>query len=219
MAEAAVRSRALRRFLEAGPAFRELGVLYHLLHLLRQTRRGGGPLYPRLVVDLPATGHALAMAQLPDLVEQMLPVGPVGTAVREGHAFLRDPASTGVVLVTLPERLPVSEVLELATALRPLQLPHTATVLNRMPEDPFTHAERDEARRLVTAHPHLWGARLFARLERAQAAAAQLRGAPVHADVPVLTLPELPPREALEPPRLAHRFQWKPAERSAEVGT
>lgn len=213
LAEAAVRSRALRRFLEAGPAFRELGVLYHLLHLLRQARpgrgpRGGTPLYPRMVVDLPATGHALALAQLPAVVERLLPGGPIGTAVREGHALLRDPARTGVVLVTLPEQLPVSEVLELSQALPPLELPHAATVVNRLPEDPFAPTEREEARRLLAAHPRLWGARLFARLERTREATGLLAAAPLHREgrVALLTLPEVPAEEAQAPARLAARL-------------
>jgi Mrp family chromosome partitioning ATPase len=211
MAEAAVRSKALRRFLEAGPAFRELGVLYHLLSLLRQERRDGRPLYPRIVVDLPATGHALALAQLPAMVLRFLPGGPIGTAVREGHDFLRDKAKTGVVLVTLPERLPVSEVLELSAALVPLELSHAATVVNRVPPDPFTPAQREEAARVLESHPKLWGARLFGRLTRAREALGLLREAPVHrgADdtpgggVPLLQLQELPASDALTPSLLA----------------
>ena len=46
LAEAALRTRALRRFLEAGPALREMGLMYQLLTLLRHTRPDGRYVHP-----------------------------------------------------------------------------------------------------------------------------------------------------------------------------
>ena len=189
MADAAMRTRALRRFLEAAPALREMGVLYQMLHLLRLQRPDGAPLHPLCVVDLPATGHALALAALPDTLLSVMPGGPIGRATREGLALLRDPALTGALLVTLPEPLPVSETLELAGALARHRIPLAAGVLNRMPADPFSPDGRAALARLLEAHGPHQGQRALGRLDRARAAQARLAAG---LSAPLFTLPELP---------------------------
>nr|WP_246356741.1 ArsA-related P-loop ATPase [Pyxidicoccus fallax] len=215
LAEAALRSRALRRFLEAGPALREMGLLYQMLALLRRTRPDGRFEYPLSIIDLPATGHALAIAALPRTVLALMPGGPIGRSVQEGLDFLQDPARSAVLLTSLPEPLPVSEALALASELERLELPLTAAVLNRMPEDPFTPESHAAVQRLLATHGPHQGARALARLERARAARARLAAG---LQVPLLTLPELPvtgpelverlaevftPRELAEPTREA----------------
>ncbi|MBM7112684.1 arsenic transporter [Archangium primigenium] len=189
MADAALRTRALRRFLEAAPALREMGVLYQMLHLLRLTRSDGGAQHPLCILDLPATGHALALAALPDTLLTVMPAGPIGRAVREGMALLRDPARTGAVLVTLPEPLPVSETLELSTAIGRHGIPIAAGVLNRMPEDPFSPDGRAAVEQLLGAHGPHRGQRALGRLDRARGAQARLVA---NFPAPLLTLPELP---------------------------
>ncbi|AEI63815.1 ArsA-related P-loop ATPase [Corallococcus macrosporus] len=189
LADAALRTRALRRFLEAGPALREMGLMYQMLALLRLTRPDGRFVHPLAVVDLPATGHALALAALPQRVLSLMPGGPIGRDVREGLDFLQDPARTAVVLTSLPEPLPVSEALTVAAELRRLELPLSVAVLNRMPEDPFTPESRAALRRLLAAHGPHQGSHALARIERARAASARLSRA---LRAPLLTLPELP---------------------------
>jgi arsenite/tail-anchored protein-transporting ATPase len=191
MAEAALRTRALRRFLEAAPALREMGVLYQMLSLVRRTHPDGRPLYPLTLLDLPATGHALALASLPDALLSVMPGGPIGRSVREGLELLRDPALTGALLVTLPEPLPVSETLELAHAIGRHRIPLAAAVLNRVPEDPFHPEGRAAVERLLGAHGPRRGQRALARLDRAHAAQARLAG---NLPAPLLTLPEMPAR-------------------------
>lgn len=188
MADAAMRSRALRRFLEAGPALREMGVLYHMLTLVRRTHSDGRFVHPLCVLDLPATGHALALASLPRSILSVMPGGPIGRAVREGLDFITDAKRTGVVLVTLPEPLPVSETLELGAEMARLGLTLSAGVLNRMPEDPFATEGREAVERLLGEHGPHQGARALARLDRATAARTRLAGS---LSVPLLTLPEL----------------------------
>ncbi|HEX8441361.1 ArsA-related P-loop ATPase [Archangium sp.] len=188
MADAAMRMRALRRFLEAAPALREMGVLYQMLHLIRRTRPDGTPLHPLTILDLPATGHALALAALPDALLSVMPGGPIGRSAREGMSMLRDPALTGALLVTLPEPLPVSETLELATAIQRHRIPLAAGVLNRVPENPFSPDGRAAVERLLDAHGPHRGQRALARLDRARSAEARLAS---NLPVPLLTVPEL----------------------------
>ena len=189
MADAAMRTRALRRFLEAAPALREMGVLYQMLHLIRRTRPDGAPLHPLCVLDLPATGHALALAALPDTLLSVMPGGPIGRATREGLELLRNPALTGALLVTLPEPLPVSETLELAVALGRHRIPLAGAVLNRMPEDPFSPDGRAALERLLSAYGPHQGQRALGRLDRARLARARLAAG---LTAPLFTLPELP---------------------------
>lgn len=189
MAEAAMRMRALRRFLEAAPALREMGVLFQMLHLLRLTRSDGKPLHPLTILDLPATGHALALAALPDALLSVMPGGPIGRSAREGMSLLRDPATTGALLVTLPEPLPVSETLELATAIQRHRIPLAAGVLNRVPENPFSPDGHAAVKRLLDEHGPHRGQRALGRLERAHEARARLAD---NLSVPLLTVPELP---------------------------
>jgi arsenite/tail-anchored protein-transporting ATPase len=188
MADAALRSRALRRFLEAGPALREMGVLYQMLDLVRQTQRDGRFTHPLCVVDLPATGHALGLASLPRAILSVLPGGPIGRAVREGLDFLQDPGRTAALLATLPEPLPVSEALHLSAELRGLELPLAAVLLNRMPEDPFPEPRaRAALEALLARHGPHEGSRALARLELARACQARL-GAELA--VPLVCVPE-----------------------------
>jgi anion-transporting ArsA/GET3 family ATPase len=188
MADAALRSRALRRFLEAVPAMREMGLLYQMLDLVRQTRREGGFVHPLCVLDLPATGHALALASLPRSVLSLMPGGPVGRAVREGLDLLQDPRRTAVILTALPEPLPVSEALRLATELRHLGLPLAAAILNRMPEDPFPEPRaRTALDALLAEHGPHQGSRALARLDLARACRTRLA---VGLAAPLLCLPE-----------------------------
>lgn len=188
LAEAALRSRALRRFLEAGPALKEMGLLFQMLALLRRKHPDGRAVHPLAVVDLPATGHALALATLPRSILSVMPGGPVGRAVREGLDLLQDPSRTGVVLTTLPEPLPVSETLTLVEELKDVGLPLSAAVLNRMPEDPFTPESRAALERLLETHGPHRGQRALERLERAREARRRLAaGTPV----PQWGMPEL----------------------------
>jgi arsenite-transporting ATPase len=199
LAEAALRSRALRRFLDAGPALKEMGLLYQMLSLVRRTLPDGRFEFPLSIIDLPATGHALAIASLPRTVLAIMPAGPIGRSVREGLDFLQDASRTAVLLTSLPEPLPVSEALNLASELERLELPLTAGVLNRMPEDPFTPESRAAVQRLLDTHGPHQGTRALARLERARAAKERL-AAGLH--TPLLTLPELP----LTGPELVERL-------------
>ena len=190
LVDAAMRLSAIRRFLSAAPAFNELGVLYQLFQLMRERRPDGRLRFDRIVVDTPATGHALAITQLPDIVLRLIPSGPIGVATREGLGILRDPAQTASIVVTLPEALPVTEALELIEG---FQQSNTAVLelwVNRMPLDPF--ALRPEARQAAQALVNaerlpFWGARTLQRIARAQSAIAKLHA---KGDLAVRMLPE-----------------------------
>lgn len=200
IADTAMRSTAIRRFLTAAPAFGEMGVLYRMLDLMRQKRSDGSPEHEIAVVDLPATGHALAITQLPEVILKLIPGGPIGRAVREGLSILTDPRLTATLVVTLPESLPVSESLELVEGLSHNKVPLAAMVANRVPSDPFTKDERAEVDSLVAAAGPLLGVRALERLDRARAALERLEQT---SRLPVFHLPELAERGPALSERLA----------------
>jgi arsenite/tail-anchored protein-transporting ATPase len=199
LADAAMRSAAIRRFLGAAPTFPEMGVLYRLLDLVRARRRDGELEHEVIVVDLPATGHAIALAQIPASLLRVIPTGPIAAAVREGLELLTDREKTGTIVVTLPETLPVSEALELVTAIEHHQIPLAQVCVNRMPFDPFTPDERAAVRRILEGHPPTLGERSLERIDRARGALARLSSG---IRVPIVTLHDV----WLDGPRIAEEM-------------
>jgi anion-transporting ArsA/GET3 family ATPase len=182
----ALSSEALQRLLSAAPSFREMGIFYHLLTLLRAEHPRGGPEHEVILIDMPATGHTLALTGLPEVLLGLVSRGPIAAALREGQSYLNDPAKGAAWIVTLPEALPVSETLELLAGLENTAMPVGGIVLNRMPEDPFTEAEREAVKPLLEKH-ELFGAMGFRRADEARKALERLRG---EIKVPLLTVPE-----------------------------
>lgn len=189
LADAAMRSGAIRRFLSAAPTFPEMGVLYRLLDLVRLKEKDGSFTFDTIVCDLPATGHALALAQIPESLLRVISSGPIATAVREGLEFLLDPEQVGAVIVTLPETLPVSESIELARGVKEHRIPLARVVVNRVPFNPFDEDERAFLDRVLEARegPCL-GVRTLERIDRAKVALERLRA---HVDVPVQVMQEM----------------------------
>ncbi|MBL8917677.1 MAG: ArsA family ATPase [Myxococcaceae bacterium] len=176
LADTAMRSQALRKFLSAAPGFSDMGVMYRMLDLLRLPNPAGGHAYEIVLLDSPATGHALALAQIPEFLIRVIPAGPIRRVAEEGLAVLTDPRITGTLIVTLPELLPVTEALELQEGLTKHRLPVSAIVVNRVPNDPFSKEERAAVSEVLSAQGGLvLGARELRRIERAQAALAVLR--------------------------------------------
>ncbi len=182
IARAALGSDALRKLLSAGPSFREMGVFFQLLSYLR------GAEYELVLVDMPATGHTLALTGLPELLLRLVPRGPIADSLREGQSYLNDPKLAAACIVTLPETLPISECLELIEGLARTKMPVGGVLVNRVPGDPFTAEERAKLTPLIDEHRWL-GAEQFARPLQAGREIARLRA---NTTVPVFTAPEVP---------------------------
>jgi anion-transporting ArsA/GET3 family ATPase len=70
-----------------------------------------------IIVDAPAAGHAISFLLSPRGLLDAVRVGPINKQAADVVALLSDPARCQVVLVTLPEETPVSEVIETAYAI------------------------------------------------------------------------------------------------------
>jgi len=176
LADAAMRSAALKKFLSAAPGFSDMGVMYRMLDLMKRPNAAGGHAFEIVLLDSPATGHALALAQIPEFLIRVVPGGPIRRVAEEGLAVLTDPRITGTIVVTLPETLPVTEALELQKGLAKHRLPVTAIVVNRVPKNPFT---KEEHAALVTVLGErtapVLGSRELRRIERAESALELLK--------------------------------------------
>lgn len=142
LARAAMRSKALSRLLDAAPSFNEMGIFYQLLDLLKKKRPDGSPVHETILVDMPATGHTLALTGLPEVLLRLMPTGPIAELLREGQSYLNDPRKATCCVVTLPETLPVSESLELIEGLRETKMDVGAVLVNKYITDYFTPQER-----------------------------------------------------------------------------
>ena len=184
---AAIRSKPLQSFLQTAPSFLEMGWYYHLLTLMRATRKNGDYEHELIIVDMPATGHTLALTGLPDQLLRLIKKGPMVKALHEGKAFLNSPESAAAVVVTLPEQLPVSEALELIEGLQETEVPVGCVMLNRFPENPFTPEELAIVQKTIESK-NIFGALDFYRILRSKEAIRRLTG---KIDYPVFKVTEL----------------------------
>ncbi|MGK5084414.1 ArsA-related P-loop ATPase [Bdellovibrionota bacterium FG-1] len=193
IAKAALYSDALRRLFQAAPSLREIGIFYCLLTFLREKHRDGTPANELIVVDMPATGHTLALTGLPRTLIKMVSRGPIADSLREGQSYLNDPKQSATYVVTLPETLPVSETIELLEGLRETNMPIGGVILNHVPQDPFTAEERRELRKLLDDGQRrglqILGEESFRYFEEAQAVAKRLER---EISVPLIFLPDAP---------------------------
>ena len=144
-------NRMVRYFLRFIPALAETVMLGKVMWHLRQWPDAPGG-FDRIVLDLPATGHALTLLGVPQSLVSALPSGPMATEAGWMRDLLVDPIVTSAVLVSLPEELPVNETLELSQALRSrLRVRVGAVVLNQAVESRFGR----DARSALAGRPGL----------------------------------------------------------------
>jgi anion-transporting ArsA/GET3 family ATPase len=97
-----------------------------------------------VLFDAPATGHGLEMLRVPKVIVDIVPPGVLRRDAEQAWKMFQNPAESGVIVVSLPEDMPVNESLELAAAVRgELGLPIAAVVLNQLTPPLFSPAERE----------------------------------------------------------------------------
>ena len=69
--------------------------------------------YDIVIVDAEASGHIVAQVGAPRAIRELVQVGPVRDQTGWMIDVLEDPARTGIVVVTTPEEMPVTETIEL----------------------------------------------------------------------------------------------------------
>ncbi len=124
------------------PGLKEWALLGKAWYHAIETLPNGALRFDVVVFDAPATGHSLDMLRVPKVILAAAPPGRLRNDAERAIAFLRDPASSGVMLATLPEEMPTNETFELARAVRDeLKLPIVEVVANACLEELFSDAE------------------------------------------------------------------------------
>ncbi len=136
-------SRIFTYLAAAAPGMRELltiGKVWDLAQL--DQRRTGNTPYDLVILDAPATGHALGMLRTPRTFRDVARVGPISRQAGRIDTFLSNPDLTGIVAVAAPEEMPVNETIEFIAALgEEMHMQPDAVVVNGVYPDRFKDAE------------------------------------------------------------------------------
>lgn len=127
------RNRLIGPFIDAVPGLPEVIQLGKVQDLLLEQAPGaaGGARYDLVVLDAPSTGHGLTLLDAPGAMLELTRVGPIHHHTKALQELLCDPASTAIVLTTLPESMPVQELIELYASLGERQRQVRLCVLNQ----------------------------------------------------------------------------------------
>jgi anion-transporting ArsA/GET3 family ATPase len=93
--------------------------------------KGGKPHWDTIIFDAPSSGHALSLLRMPFAARETFGDSLVGREARNIGALLRDPTACGLVAVTTPEPLAITETIETCAELDKLDLPVAAILFNR----------------------------------------------------------------------------------------
>ena len=162
--------------------------------------------YDLVVVDAPATGHIVGQLTAPQAIKDLVRVGQVREQTGWLSDLLADPATTGLVIVTTPEEMPVNEAVELVGKVRSeTDIDVAAIVVNRVLPELFSGADEEVFERLSEPEladrladatrgpvtPVLEAARLAVTLRRTRAGHLEHLRASVDPSVPLLYVPYL----------------------------
>lgn len=131
LADLLFENRVARLFLRASPSVNEMALIGRIVQLV-EAHESNGP----VIVDLHATGHALAMFSAPDGIMRVLRTGPVFERAREVREVIFDRSRCAVVTVAHPEELPVTELLEFHEKLDEMGVPLGPVYANGVFTDP-----------------------------------------------------------------------------------
>lgn len=121
---------------DAAPGVKEILAVGKLCYEVRERH------YDLVVVDAEATGHIVSQITAPRAIRDLVHVGMVRDQTEWMLRILEDDATTGVVVVTTPEEMPVTETVELVGKLRDdTNISLAGIVANRVLPEPFGHGE------------------------------------------------------------------------------
>lgn len=123
---------------QAAPGVKEILTVGKLCYEVREEN------YDLVVVDASATGHIVGQLAAPQGINELVKVGRVLDQTAWMIEILSDPARAGVVIVSAPEEMPVTETLELADRIRTETVVDlAAVVVNRVLPELFGRGEEE----------------------------------------------------------------------------
>jgi anion-transporting ArsA/GET3 family ATPase len=105
--------------------------------------------YDLVVVDAAASGHIVGQLSAPDAINELVRVGQIRQQTGWLADLLGDPVTTGLVVVTTPEEMPVNETIELVRRVgSETRIDVAAIVVNRVLPELFSGADEGVFERL-----------------------------------------------------------------------
>jgi anion-transporting ArsA/GET3 family ATPase len=124
-------NRLVSAFLHGTPGIEAWSMLGKAQFHAHELLPDGRPRYDLVILDSPATGHGLEMLRVPRVLLDIAPPGLLRREAERAWELFTDARRSGVMIVTLPEDMPVSESVELHAALTgELKMPVTALAVN-----------------------------------------------------------------------------------------
>lgn len=124
----------------AAPAVREILTIGKVGNEVRRRH------WDLVVVDGPATGHVVELLSAPNVLHDLVGLGPLASQTTWLAELLADPEITTAIAVTLPEELPVLEVTELVARIGDdTDVTVGGLVVNRMPPSIGAAGEEEAA--------------------------------------------------------------------------
>lgn len=113
-------NRVTASFLEVVPGLPDLVTLGKLWHSVTKDKNG-----PDVVIlDAPASGHAMALLRAPHNFKKITKVGPIHRDASLMTEFFSDPKQVAIALTTLPEEMSIQETLDLTKLLKDFPKPY-----------------------------------------------------------------------------------------------
>jgi anion-transporting ArsA/GET3 family ATPase len=138
-----VGSKLFESWFRVSPAIKEMICLGKLLDLVEESSWWHKkPTWDLVIFDAPATGHGLGLLRLPEQASKLL-IGGMRRNALEVHALLKNHKSTSLVLVTLPEEMPVSETVHFYKGARSIDMPLGCVILNATAPTRFQDGDLD----------------------------------------------------------------------------
>lgn len=132
----------------AAPGVREILTIGKLCYEVREDH------YDVVIADAPSTGHVVGYLAAPQALNQLVRVGLIRGQTGWMLAMLSDEATTGVVVVTTAEEMPVSETIQLLGDIKSETTTHVAAVVvNRVLDELFVPRDAELVRTLDATRP------------------------------------------------------------------
>jgi len=144
-------NRYVRSFLPAVPGLSDWAMLGKAWFHTTERDPEGRHRFDVVLFDAPATGHGLDMLRVPKVIVEVVPPGILRRDAEAAWRMFTNPRETAVLVVTLPEELPVNETLKLIETIRyELELPLGALAVNGVLSPLFSDSERADLVKIET---------------------------------------------------------------------
>ena len=137
-------------FFRAAPSVMEAVMLDRLAALATEC----DPPYDTIVIDLPASGHAVTFLNVPKSMAKMVSVGELAEHLRKIARLIANPRKSEVLIVSLPDEMAVNESLELWKKLQgSVDTPTRTVVVNGVRAPSLREEDVERVRALRDSHP------------------------------------------------------------------